>query len=127
MSAQHTPEPWPEFESVAMKSKVCDMDVVELGVDNYNHASACVNACARLSDADIATITEHGGVVELYNAVPDLVATVHRLRDVEQQRDELLAALRDIITAYRELACDEAEPVMHRIAVEAIAKHRGQK
>lgn len=47
--------------------------------------------------------------------------------ELKQQRDALLAALRDIITAYRELACDAAEPVMHRIAVEAIAKARGQQ
>ena len=49
------------------------------------------------------------------------------LSELKAKYDELLAALRDIVTAYRELACDEAEPVMHRIASEAIAKHSGQQ
>lgn len=41
---------------------------------------------------------------------------------LKRQNDGLLDALRKIVTAYRELPCEEAEPVMHRIAVDALAK-----
>lgn len=74
---------------------------------------------------------KQGSIVQLFS--DDQLSDLQAIADLERiaataairERDELLTALHDIITAYRELACDEAEPVMHRIAVEAIAKARG--
>lgn len=117
--ASHTTEPWPEFESVAMKSKVCDMEVVEIGRENYNRARACVNACAGVTDGDLQQIADAGG----WQAISE---------QWKQQRDELDALLAEFALLASAIATDGAEPDHRREyakhlanRAESIAKHRG--
>lgn len=123
MSAQHTPEPWPEFESVAMKSKVCDMEVVELGRENYNRARDCVNACFDMDDDEIAQIiAESRGIGMRLSQKEYAISELNRLLfETVQQREELLAALENALNNI------DAVGIAAVILRKAIAKARGQQ
>lgn len=122
--ASHTPEPWPEFESVAMKSKVCDMEVVELGRENYNRARACVNACFDMDDDEIAQImAESKGIGMRLSQKEYAISELNRLLfETVQQREELLSAL---IGVRNELGQEWSRKAFDK-AAEAIAKARRQ-
>ena len=125
--ASHTPEPWPDFESVAMKSKVCDMEVVELGRENYNRARDCVNACFDMDDDEIAQImAESKGIGMRLSQKEYAISELNRLMaETVQQREELQAKCDELLHTLRVIA--ESKEICRvsaqRLACEAIERH----
>jgi len=90
MTTQHTPEPWIyDFSQLAVfdngRTPIC------LTKDEYNHARSCVTLCAELSDGDFAGFKLLGGIKKYIAELLD------QRSKAEQQRDELLAALKKAI------------------------------
>jgi hypothetical protein len=82
-------------------------DLVMLHRDDYEYARRRVNFCAGLTEGDMQLIRDAGYPI----ALADMTL---RLRDAEQQRDELRDALIELMYAHT----DKGE----RMAKEAIAK-----
>ena len=134
---QHTPEFFPEFEHHPNYGKRLALgnDAVILNRNQYNRARACVNACAGMTIEELDDLG-NGGIKEWMNDADEtLKAVCAALDDVEylgrcelgiyalkEQRDELLAAMKDIKTAFDTLPRNRSEGQMIKIAIEAIAK-----
>ncbi|MGU5533959.1 hypothetical protein [Aeromonas caviae] len=79
--SKHTQEPWPFFVEWAEPSTPHPESepIVRLSYDDYQRARYCVNACQGVSNGQL-TLTSVSGAILM-------------LKEAEQQRDELLAAL----------------------------------
>jgi hypothetical protein len=110
---QHTQEPWPQFDDHPSYGKrlAFGNDAVILNRTQYNHARACVNACAGATDKQVQAIAVTGGIVALTDK---WWTEIERHR---QQREELLAAL-----IYHQ---EQTRPIQRTI--EAIAKTQESK
>lgn len=82
--SKHTKEPWPFFADWAEPSTPHPESepIVRLGYDNYQRARYCVNACQGVSNGQLA--------------LTSVIGVTLMLKEAEQQRDELLAALAEI-------------------------------
>ncbi len=117
--SKHTQEPWPFFVEWAEPSTPHPESepIVRLSYDDYQRARYCVNACQGVSNGQL-TLTSVSGAILM-------------LKEAEQQRDELLAALEEARTgltwyqdAYPEAANGSDDEAMTRIDA-AIANAKG--
>lgn len=81
--SKHIPEPWPFFVEWAEPSTPHPESepIVRLSYDDYQRARYCVNACQGVSNGQLALTSVSGAIL--------------MLKEAEQQRDELLAALEE--------------------------------
>ncbi|MGS3183068.1 hypothetical protein ACB288_04880 [Aeromonas taiwanensis] len=81
--SKHTQEPWPFFVEWAEPSTPHPESepIVRLSYDDYQRARYCVNACQGVSNGQLALTSVSGAIL--------------MLKEAEQQRDELLAALEE--------------------------------
>lgn len=86
--SKHTKEPWPFFADWAEPSTPHPESepIVRLGYDDYQRARYCVNACQGVSNGQL-TLTS-------------VIGAILMLKEAEQQRDELLAALETLYRDY---------------------------
>ena len=116
MSNQHTPEPWSSgfYTAAEFPFNICAPDGRVLatvkGEQDRRRIVACVNACAGIPIGELELSRRGSGLRD--------VAVVHQ---ATTQRDELLAALREIrLLASYERGTEDAN--IHEIARAAIAK-----
>ena len=124
MSAQHTPEPWPEFNDRA--------DGLEYGKNNeriysvslyehdYNRARACVNACAGIDTAFLIAWA-HG--VQQNDGKPwadRIDENLSEIHAIKQQRDELLVENRWLVVTMEWLSDPE-----NKGGITTCRKHNG--
>lgn len=102
--SKHTPEPWfyhrQGFSTVYIEARIgggmlqeiaaCGpcQDGTEQQDENASRIVACVNACAGVSNGELAMTT--------------MSVVLARMDEAEQQRDELLAALEFVMSAHGE-------------------------
>ena len=116
--SKHTPEPWPFFVEWAEPSTPHPESepIVRLSYDDYQRARYCVNACQGVSNGQLALTSVSGAIL--------------MLKEAEQQRDELLAALEDAVETIEWMngcsspAVDEVEKAI-REGNSAISKAKG--
>ena len=96
MNTKHTPEPWESTEScrviAPLRHVICsDVQGRTLAESHANamRIVACVNACAGLSDADLATLRATDGA--------DTAQGIDIALSLRQERVELLAALQRLL------------------------------
>lgn len=115
MSEQHTPEPWPVFTDIAttMTPDPEGTPVAILSWDDYIRARACVNACAGFSIEELEGASLFNDSISAQDEIDSLKSEVEEMKLIiatdtgtesavaamQKQRDELLAALRPLITS----------------------------
>lgn len=113
MTIKHTPEPWPFFVDWAEPSTPHPESepIVRLGYDNYQRARYCVNACQGVSNGQLALTSVSGAIL--------------MLKEVEQQRDELLEALEEVHRIASGSNITHNMMVIRDHCADAIAKAKG--
>lgn len=91
---KHTPEPWGKH--LQYWNNNGGGVLVKLSLDDYMRATACVNACAGISNEELAEVSKYFG-----NDGRTYYTLVSDMREAQKQRDELLAALEKIASAWQ--------------------------
>lgn len=125
MSTQHTPEPWEQDDTApgivygADQSWIATTDIREdTAKANARRIVLCVNACAGETDAKLQAVIDCGGYEGVIAAMNNFSA---RLDAMTVQRDELLAALKEV-----QMYATSRGYFFPKSAVEAIAKAGAQ-
>lgn len=126
MSAQHTPEPWPELERHVGYDHT--YGEVILSGNDYNRAKPCVDACAGIptDDMNFSVAQLQADYLKISSLAANLTARLEREQQrgskLTQQRDELQHLLCRCETFIKAI-----DPVNGRNILADIAKARGQQ